>query len=105
MHPHAPSFINTPCNQLREYQLLQWTANVNWLGISPAKLFQHGPATETVRGDKLLLMHSQGCSVLNSGTLAVALLEALEQPTICLPRLLARNASLQLFCFKCEADQ
>ena len=90
--PHSPYFINTAKNQLREYQLLQWTDNVNWLGISPSMIFQHGPATEYVRGDNTLLKESHGKSVLNSGTLAVALLDELEQPTIKQARFTARNA-------------
>ena len=55
-------------------------------------IFQHGPATEYVRGDNTLLKDSQGKSVLNSGTLAVALLDELEQPTIKQARFTARNA-------------
>jgi len=90
--PHAPAFINTPKNQLREYQLLQWTDNVNWIGISPSMNFEHGPATEYVRGDNTLLKDDNGKSVLNSGTLAVALLDELEKPTIKQTRFTARNA-------------
>ena len=90
--PHAPAFINTPKNQLREYQLLQWTDNVNWIGISPSMNFEHGPATEYVRGDNTLLKDDKGKSVLNSGTLAVALLDELEKPTIKQARFTARNA-------------
>ncbi|WP_076652831.1 NAD(P)-dependent oxidoreductase [Lacticaseibacillus paracasei] len=89
--PHAAAFINTPLNQFRELQLLRWTDNVNWLGISPSANFQPGPATAYVRGKDELLKDDSGKSVLNSDTLAVALLDELENPTIKQARFTARN--------------
>lgn len=89
--PNAEHFINIPRSQAAELEFLHHVDNVRWTAISPSATFQHGPATEFVLGHDELLTDAAGQSVLNSGTLAVALLNELEQPQNEMRRFTARN--------------
>jgi len=78
--PEAAAFIAVPQNQLSELQFLQTVSNVNWVGVSPAADFHAGPAVPAIQGDNTLLANAQGVSATNSGTMAVAVLDEIEQP-------------------------
>lgn len=78
--PAAASFIAVPQNQLAELTFLQTVKNVNWVGISPAADFHAGPASRVLLGDDQLLVNAAGDSVTTGGTMAVAVLDEIEQP-------------------------
>jgi len=52
--------------------------NVNWVGVSPSAEFVPGEATVPVIGKDYLLTSSKGKSVVTSGTMAVAILDEVE---------------------------
>jgi len=78
--PEAAAFVAIPQNQLSELQFLQTVTNVNWVGISPAADFHAGPAVPAMLGTDKLLATAEGSSVTNSGTMAAAVLDEIEQP-------------------------
>jgi len=78
--PHAASFIGAPQNQLKELTFLRGVDNVNWFGVSPAANFHPGEATTAKLGTDELLFNAQGDSSTSAGTMAVALLDEIEQP-------------------------
>ncbi len=79
--PDSQSWIATPQNQLTELHLLEGVTNVNWVGVSPSQTFQAGPATKFMLGKDHLLINEKNKSVTSSGTIAVAILDEIEQPT------------------------
>lgn len=89
--PNADQFINIPRSQAIELEFLRHVDNVRWTAVSPAATFQHGPATDFVLGHDELLKDEDGQSVLNSGTLAIALLDELENPAHEYARFTLRN--------------
>lgn len=78
--PHAASFISVPQNQLAELTFLRDVTNVNWFGVSPAADFHAGPAVPALLGTDDLLVNADGKSTTSAGTMAVALLNELEEP-------------------------
>lgn len=78
--PQAAAFIQVPQNQLKELNFLRDVDNVNWVGVSPAANFHPGAATAAQLGTDDLLFNAKGESATSAGTLAVALLNELEQP-------------------------
>ncbi|WDF83429.1 NAD(P)H-binding protein [Lacticaseibacillus pabuli] len=90
--PTAASFIATPHAQAFELEFLRHVDNVNWTAFSPSATFQEGPATDYVAGGDHLLANDAGESVLDSGNLALAILDELENPQHSMKRFTARNA-------------
>lgn len=81
-----------PQAQLVELDLLRSVDNVNWVGFSPAQLFTAGPASDKpLHGTEDVLFNADGESVTTSGTMAVAILAELEQPTTTRGRLTVAN--------------
>ncbi|WP_204120644.1 MULTISPECIES: NAD(P)-dependent oxidoreductase [Levilactobacillus] len=78
--PEAASFISVPQNQLKELTFLRDVDNVNWFGVSPAANFHPGEATAAKLGTDELLANDQGESGTSAGTMAVAILDELENP-------------------------
>ena len=78
--PANASFVAIPQNQLAELNFLRTVTNVDWVGISPAANFTPGPATAIQYGHDTLLTDANGDSTTNSGTMAVAVLDEIEQP-------------------------
>lgn len=78
--PANAAFVAIPQNQLAELKFLRTVTNVDWVGISPAANFTTGPATAIQYGHDTLLTDTNGDSTTNSGTMAVAVLDEIEQP-------------------------
>lgn len=78
--PHAAAFINVPKAQLQELNFLRDVDNVDWVGVSPAATFQPGPAVPAILGQDDLLFNTENVSATNAGTMAVAILNEIEQP-------------------------
>lgn len=78
--PNAAAFINVPKAQLQELNFLRDVDNVDWVGVSPAATFQPGPAVPAILGQDDLLFNTENVSATNAGTMAVAILNEIEQP-------------------------
>ncbi len=80
--PSAAPWIGIPVNQFKELQFLREVDNVNWLGISPSAEFAPGAKHTPVLGKDHLLNASDGRSHVSNATLAVAVLNEIETPTV-----------------------
>lgn len=89
--PGHERWIAIPESQAHELEFLSHVTNVNWLAFSPSETLQPGPATGYVGGTDQLLFDEDGQSILNSGNLALALLDELEKPQHHQTRMTARN--------------
>lgn len=78
--PDAQAWISIPEQQLLQLEFLRTVRQVQWVGASPQALFAPGEATEPVLGGDELLVAGDGQSHTTSGTMAVALLEEIENP-------------------------
>ncbi|MCI1891684.1 MAG: NAD(P)H-binding protein [Schleiferilactobacillus harbinensis] len=78
--PQSETFIAVPENQYDELQFLRTVKNVNWVGVSPSQQFAPGPAKEALLGEDVLLHNAAGDSHTSAGTMAVAVLNEIEQP-------------------------
>ncbi|WP_040536364.1 NAD(P)-dependent oxidoreductase [Schleiferilactobacillus shenzhenensis] len=78
--PGSDQFIAIPESQYIELQFLRSVKNVNWVGISPSRDFTAGPATKVLMGTNTLLHNAAGQSHTTAGTMAVAVLDEIEQP-------------------------
>ncbi|KRK38295.1 NAD(P)-dependent oxidoreductase [Levilactobacillus parabrevis] len=78
--PNAASFLRIPQSQLKELNFLRDVDNVNWVGISPSANFHPGAATPFLLGDDELLVNANQESGTSTGTMAVAILDEIEQP-------------------------
>lgn len=77
--PGAEAWVAIPENQLKQLEYLRTVGGVEWVGASPQATFAPGPATVPVIGDELLVA-SDGQSHTTTGTMAVALLDEIENP-------------------------
>jgi putative NADH-flavin reductase len=89
--PAAGTMIATPENQLKELRFLQGVDNVNWVAISPSRSFTPGEATGFVLGHDELLVGPDGSSHVTTGTMAVAILNEIEHPTLVRQRFTVRD--------------
>lgn len=78
--PGAEAWLSIPENQLKELEYLRTVDGVDWVGASPSAVFDPGPATTPVIGGEHLLVASDGQSHTTTGTMAVALLDEIENP-------------------------
>lgn len=78
--PKNDSFIEVPKNQLSEYKFLQTVNNVNWVGVSPSATFKPGNKTDFKLGNNNILTNDQGVSETTSGTMAVAIMNEVDNP-------------------------
>lgn len=79
--PGSESWVLIPENQLKELLFLREVDNVNWVGVSPSAIFEPGEKKEFVLGKDELLIASDGSSHTTTGTMAVAILDEIENPT------------------------
>lgn len=89
--PNSEGWIDTPQSQLHELNFLRTVTNVNWVGVSPSANFVDGPKTAYVRGSDELLFDENNKSEASSGTMAAAILDELEKPSIHQARFTVRN--------------
>ncbi len=80
--PGAESWISIPESQAKELTFLQLIDNVNWVGVSPSADFHAGEATTPVLGKDHLLTAKDGQSHTTSGTMAKAVLNEIETPSV-----------------------
>lgn len=78
--PDVASWISIPVEAYKTLNFLRSIENVNWVGVSPSAEFVPGEATVPVIGKDHLLTSSKGKSVVTSGTMAVAILDEVENP-------------------------
>lgn len=78
--PEAASWISIPTEAYKTLNFLRSIENVNWVGVSPSAEFIAGEATVPVLGKDQLLISSNGKSVVTSKTMAVAILNEIENP-------------------------
>lgn len=89
--PDAASWISIPTEAYKTLNFLQSIENVNWVGVSPSADFIAGDATPPVIGKDHLLKNAQGESVVTSGTMALAIMDELENPRFTRTRFTVRN--------------
>ncbi|MHA7967317.1 NAD(P)-dependent oxidoreductase [Paenibacillus sp. CAU 1782] len=80
--PEAAPWISIPVNQFKQLEFLRNVENVNWVGVSPSAHFLEGESNTPVIGKDHLLTAADGESHTTSGTLAVAILDEIETPTV-----------------------
>ncbi|MGA4670082.1 NAD(P)-dependent oxidoreductase [Propionibacteriaceae bacterium Y1923] len=78
--PGSEAWIAIPQAQLRELKYLRDIQGVNWVGISPGALFEPGPAAGVRLGKDELLADEAGNSRTSTGTMAIAVLDEIEDP-------------------------
>lgn len=78
--PDAASWISIPTEAYKTLNFLSSIENVNWVGVSPSADFVDGEATVPVLGKDHLLTSSNGKSLVTSKTMAVAILNEIENP-------------------------
>ncbi|MDR7330547.1 NAD(P)-dependent oxidoreductase [Corynebacterium guangdongense] len=76
--PGAEHWISIPENQLKQLDYLRGVEDVDWVGVSPQSLFVEGAATEPVLGVDEIILAADGESHTTTGTMAVALLDEIE---------------------------
>lgn len=80
--PSAEEWIAIPINQFKQLEFLRGVDNVNWVGVSPSAEFLEGESHLPVIGKDHLLTSADGQSHTTSGTLAVAILDEIENPKV-----------------------
>ncbi|MNC59525.1 hypothetical protein D3C75_1093410 [compost metagenome] len=80
--PEAEAWISIPVNQFKQLEFLRNVDNVNWVGVSPSAEFLEGESRTPVIGKDHLLTAADGQSHTTSGTLAVAILDEIENPKV-----------------------
>ncbi len=78
--PDVAAWISIPTEAYKTLNFLRSIENVNWVGVSPSAEFVAGEATVPVLGKDHLLTSSEGKSIVTSGTMAVAILDEIEDP-------------------------
>lgn len=73
-------WISIPQNQLKQLELLETVTDADWVGISPQALFTEGPASTPVVGTDEIMASADGTSHTTTGTLAVGILDEIENP-------------------------
>lgn len=90
--PGSESWIDTPINQYKELQFLSMIDNVNWVGVSPSQTFEQGEETKPLLGRNRLLVSASGQSITSDKTMAAAIMNEIESPTIIRDRFTVCNA-------------
>ncbi len=78
--PDAASWISIPTEAYKTLNFLRGIENVNWVGVSPSAEFVPGEATTPVIGTDHLMTSSTGESIVTSGTMAIGILDEIENP-------------------------
>ncbi|WP_141494215.1 NAD(P)-dependent oxidoreductase [Kytococcus schroeteri] len=76
-----PQWRDVAMASLEQYRVCTHHPDADWVYVSPSAVFEAGDATPTYRrGTNTLLTAPDGSSHLTSGTMAMAVLEEIEQP-------------------------
>lgn len=80
--PNAEAWINIPEQQFKQLEYLRTVDGADWVGVSPQATYPaEGPATTPQLGTDALLTAADGESHTTAGTLAVAILDELQNPS------------------------
>lgn len=80
--PGAEAWIAIPEAQFQELNFLRGVGNVNWVGVSPSAAFAAGQRHTPKLGGDHLLTAEDGTSHVTNATIAVAVLDEIEHPSI-----------------------
>lgn len=80
--PSAEAWIAVPENQYKQLQFLRLVDDVSWVGVSPSLSFVAGEKTVPNKGKDHVMKSQEGHYQTTSGTLAVAILDEIENPEI-----------------------
>ncbi|MCK2201138.1 NAD(P)-dependent oxidoreductase [Corynebacterium callunae] len=79
--PDAAAWINIPEQQFKQLEYLRTVDDVQWVGVSPqAQYPAEGPATTPQLGTDSLLLAADGQSHTTAGTMAIAIVDEIENP-------------------------
>ena len=78
--PGSEHWIAIPIAALEQLEYLRTVDTAEWVGISPQMTFAPGPATVPQLGKDHVLNDAQGQSHTSAGTMAVAVLDELQNP-------------------------
>src|SRR5690554_3052009 len=78
--PGSEHWVAIPIAALAQLEYLRTVDTAEWVGISPQMTFMPGPATVPQLGEDTLLTAADGESHTTAGTMAVAVLDELQNP-------------------------
>ncbi|MCQ9386916.1 NAD(P)-dependent oxidoreductase [Brevibacterium moorei] len=78
--PGSEAWINIPSQQKLELDYLRTVEGVDWVGASPQDAFIPGEATTPKLGGDELMFAADGKSHTTNGTMAIAILDELQNP-------------------------
>lgn len=79
-YPNKETFIETPRQQAKEYELLKNTTSVNWVAVSPSANFKPGAFADYELGNNTLMKNAAGKSEVASGTIGRVIVEEIINP-------------------------
>lgn len=80
--PGSEAWISIPEAQFHELAFLRGVDNVNWVGVSPSAVFQEGEGHTPKLGGDHLLKAADGTSHVTNATIAAAILNEIEHPSV-----------------------
>lgn len=80
--PGAEAWVSIPEAQFKELEFLRGVDNINWAGVSPSATFQEGEQHTPKLGRDHLLTAADGSSHVTNATIAVAILDEIEHPSV-----------------------
>lgn len=78
--PGADTWVNIPRQQLKELEFLKTVNDIDWLGISPAAIFEAGTVKDYLLGKDELLFNDRNESRVTSGTMAKLVVDEILHP-------------------------
>ncbi|GAA1658856.1 NADH-flavin reductase [Citricoccus zhacaiensis] len=78
--PGSEAWISIPEAALEQLEYLRTVDSVDWVGVSPQMMFTPGEATTPQVGQDSLLTAADGGSHTTAGTMAVGILDELQNP-------------------------
>lgn len=79
--PGSEAWISIPEAALEQLEYLRAVDSVDWVGVSPQMMFTPGEATTPQVGQDSLLTAADGGSHTTAGTMAVGILDELQNPS------------------------
>lgn len=80
--PGSEAWVSIPEEQAKELAFLRGVENVDWVGVSPSATFQAGEKHPPVLGRDHLLKAADGTSHVTNATIAAAILDEIERPSV-----------------------
>lgn len=79
--PGSEAWISIPEAALEQLEYLRTVDSADWVGVSPQMMFTPGEATTPQVGQDTLLTAADGSSHTTAGTMAVGILDELQNPS------------------------